>query len=120
MPSNPDIQRYFQGDTPRSDVDVRFEFEIIRHLSESIRAQTDMISQMQTQQADILVRLERIEAKEHGEQLAAALARIDVLEADYQRRQGRDGLVAAFFRSPVVAWIAVAAGAVYTLFKDKV
>ncbi len=112
------ISRYFQ-DGHRPDSEVRFEFEIIKHLSESIRTQTDMIAKMQTQQSDILVRLERIEAKEHGAQLAACMARIDTLEADFQRRQGRDGLVSAFFRSPVVAWIAVAIGVVYTIVKDK-
>lgn len=113
------IDQYFQ-DGHRPDTEVRFEFEIIKHLSESIRAQTEMISRMQTQQADILVRLERIEAKEHGEQLAACIARITVLEEEYQRRQGRDGLVAAFFRSPVVAWVVLGIAAVYTVLKDKV
>lgn len=118
-PRNAEIERYFQ-DGHRPDQEVRFEFEIIKHLSESIRTQTDMISKMQTQQSDILIRLERIEAKEHGEQLAACLARVDVLEQDYHRRNGRDGLVAAIFKSPMIAWLVVAAGAVYTVLRAEI
>jgi hypothetical protein len=116
-PAPDEIEAYFQGERA---VDVRFEFEIIKHLSESIRTQTEMIGQMQKQQSDILIRLERIEAKEHGEQLAACLARVDALEEDYQRRQGRDGLVVGIMRSPLLAWLVVAAGVVYTIVRDAV
>lgn len=104
---------------PRSPDDIRFQFEIIKELAASVREQTKHLTRMQEQQTDIIARLERIEAKETAEEVAACKARLEVLEADFHRRSGRDGFLAAVFKSPLVAWIVVAAGIVYTAVKDK-
>lgn len=103
----------------RSPDDIRFQFEIIKELAASVREQTRHLTRMQEQQTDIIARLERIESKETAEQLAACMARVELLEADYHRRTGRDTFLAAVFKSPLVAWIVVAAGIVYTMVKDK-
>lgn len=109
----------FLNQDNRSPDDVRFQFEIIKELAASVREVTNHMRRVQDQTAEALVRLERIEAKETAEQVAACLARIEVLEADYHRRSGRDGFVAAVFKSPVVAWIVLFAGIVYTAIKDR-
>jgi len=109
----------FLNQDGRSPDDVRFQFEIIKELAASVREVTKNMQRMQEQTAETLIRLERIEAKETAEQVAACLARIEVLEADYHRRSGRDGFVAAVFKSPVVAWIVLFAGIVYTAIKDR-
>lgn len=99
--------------------DVRFQFEIIKELAASVREQTRHIGEMQKQIGDALIRLERIEAREHSEQIAKLEAEIELLKTDYNRRVGRDGFIASVFKSPLVAWVVFAMGAVYVALRDR-
>lgn len=103
----------------RSPDDLRFQFDVIKELAASVRELTKHMSRLQDQTAEALIRLERIEAREHTEQIAALKAEIEVLKNDYQRRVGRDGFIAGIFKSPLLAWVVVIAGIVYTAIKDK-
>lgn len=85
--------------------DLRFQFEIIKGLSESVREQTSVMLRMQEQQTDIVARLERIEAKATAEQVAALLVRVDNLEASEHRREGAINVVGAILKSPAIGWI---------------
>ncbi len=80
----------------------------------------DLLRRMdQSEQRSALARegiagaLGRIETKleAHGEMLNGIGARVTKLEADGNRRDGREGVLAALLRSPFVAWLA-AVGAV--------
>lgn len=85
--------------------DLRFQFEIIKGLSESVRTQTAVMMRMQEQQTDIVARLERIEAKETAQQVKDLLARVDALEDTELRREGGARVLTAIVKSPVVGWV---------------
>jgi len=98
---------------------IRFQFEIIKSLGESVRQQTQALADLHTQQTEILIRLERIEANKINEQVAALQAKVEVLEADRLRRDGASGVIHALLKSPVVGWIVAALGGIYYLLKDS-
>lgn len=104
---------------PRSPDDIRFQFEIIKELAASVREVTNHMRVLQEQTGEALIRLERIEAREHSEQIAELKGEMEVLKTDYYRRVGRDGFIATVFKSPFLAWIVVFAGIVYTAVKDQ-
>lgn len=97
--------------------DIRFQFEIIKSLGESVRQQTTALSHLHTQQTEILLRLERIEANKTNEQVAALRAEVEMLKADKLRRDGASGVIHAILRSPVVGWIVAGAGGIYYLLR---
>lgn len=97
--------------------DIRFQFEIIKSLEESVRQQTTALSHLHTQQTEILLRLERIEANKTNEQVAALRAEVEMLKADKLRRDGASGVIHAILRSPVVGWIVASAGGIYYLLR---
>lgn len=109
-------QSTYEQQTPG---DIRFQFEIIKSLGESVRQQTQALTDLHTQQTEILIRLERIEANKINEQVAALQAKVEVLEADRLRRDGASGVIHAVLRSPVVGWIVAAAGGIYYMLKDS-
>lgn len=99
--------------------DIRFQFEIIKNLGESVRQQTKALGDLHAQQTEILIRLERIEANKINEQVAAIQAKVEVLEADRLRRDGASGVIQALLRSPVVGWVVAALGGIYYMLKDS-
>lgn len=105
---------------PQAPNDLRFQFEIIKGLSESVREQTSVMLRMQEQQTDIVARLERIEAKATAEQVAALLVRVDTLEAAEHRREGAFHLVGTIMKSPFVAWLAAIGAGVWAIASGKV
>ena len=54
--------------------------------------------------------------KHHGEILQRCEKQIIALEADSNQRKGRDGVLAAIGRSPVLAWIVGIAAAAWAAF----
>jgi len=68
--------------------DVRFQFDVIKQLAESVRMMTDT-------QTKMLERLARIEEQRTHEAVASMAGRIATLEADLQRRTGMMNAVAA-------------------------
>jgi hypothetical protein len=109
-------QSTYERQTPD---DIRFQFEIIKSLGESVRQQTQALADLHTQQTEILIRLERIEANKINEHVAALQAKVELLEADRLRRDGASGVIHAVLRSPVVGWIVAAAGGIYYVLKDS-
>ena len=109
-------QSTYERQTPD---DIRFQFEIIKSLGESVRQQTQALADLHTQQTEILIRLERIEANKINEHVAALQAKVELLEADRLRRDGASGVIHAVLRSPVVGWIVAAAGGIYYMLKDS-
>lgn len=105
---------------PQTPNDLRFQFEIIKGLAESVRTQTDAIMRMQEMQTDIVARLERIEAKETAERVAGLLARVDALEAAEHRREGAFHVVTAILKSPSVGWLVGGATFVWGIMTGRV
>lgn len=97
---------------PQPD-DIRFQFEIIKGLGESVRLQTTALANLQKGQLDIVERLARIEARDHAEALATLRVEVDALKADKQRRDGASGIVHAILKSPVLAWVVAIAGFIW-------
>lgn len=80
--------------------DVRFQYEVIKGLAESVRQMASGMSDLQKTQVDMLVRLARLEENKVGDELVAmkaattALAiRVDALESDRDRREGAIGML---------------------------
>jgi uncharacterized coiled-coil protein SlyX len=99
--------------------DLRFQFEIIKGLSESVRTQTSVMMRMQEQQTDIVARLERIEAKETAQQVKELLARVDSLEAAEQRREGGAKVITAIAKSPAIGWLFAAAAFLWSVITGR-
>lgn len=104
----------------QSPNDLRFQFEIIKGLAESVRAQTNAILGMKDQQTDIVARLERIEAKEVTESLAALILRVDALEDTELRREGGAKVITAIAKSPIVGWIVGGATFVWAVITGRI
>lgn len=110
--------------SPADLSDVRFQYEVIRQLAESVRQQTAALSRMQEQMAHVLERLARIESNrvhDDVERLRAALVeetkRVDALMRDKDRRDGAMGAAAWLHRSAPWAAILAAGAAVVAWFK---
>ena len=98
------MRTLFQGG---AEGDLRFQFEVIRNLSESVRQSTDAtrdlaknMAEMQKTQVSMLERLAKLEANRVNESVAkveerldGACKAIDKLEADKDRRDGAAGLL---------------------------
>lgn len=79
--------------------DVRFQFEIIKGLSESIRQMATNMADMQKTQVNMLERLATLEANRIGDvvtkmesSISAVAARVDNLERDKDHRDGAVGV----------------------------
>jgi len=99
--------------------DTRFQFEIIKGLGESVRQQTVAMVEIQRIQLDMVERLSRIEARDHTEAYARLEAKVTRLEEERIRREGATGILNAILKSPVIAWFAAAAVAVYVALFEK-
>jgi len=84
--------------------DLRFQFEVIKNLAESVRQQSDVLRSVQTTQVTMLERLAKIEANRVNETVAElkvkldeTCGKVDRLESDKDRRDGgsawRQGLM---------------------------
>lgn len=105
--------------------DVRFQFEVIRQLADSVRQQTASLARMQEQMAAMAERMARIEAnrgQDDVERLRAALSeetkRVDALMRDKDRRDGAIGAAAWLQRSAPWAAIMAAGAAVLAWLKS--
>lgn len=108
-----------------AECDLRFQFEVIRNLSESVRQSTyatrdlaNNMAEMQKTQVSMLERLARLEANRVNESVAkveerldGACKAIDKLEADKDRRDGAAGLLT---RIPGWLQFAMALASVFT------
>lgn len=102
-------------DQAQSPNDLRFQFDVIKGLAESVRSQTAVLMRLQEQQTDIVARLERIEAKETAEQVAALKARVEALEKTEHRREGASAVITAILKSPVIGWAVGAGSAIWAV-----
>jgi hypothetical protein len=82
--------------------DLRFQYEVIKGLAESVRQMAASMSDLQKTQIDMLVRLARLEENKVGDDLvgmkaatAALTIRVDALESDKDRRDGAMGALGA-------------------------
>lgn len=107
---------------PSPESDTRFQYEIIKGLSESVRDLASSIRDMQSTQVGMLERLAKLEANRVSEVVAevkisvdGALKRIDRLEKDKDRRDGAYGMLgtikawapflAMLFSAACVLWL---------------
>lgn len=95
-----------------SESDTRFQYDIIKGLAESIRQQTTLMHDIQTELKDVATRLARIEANKISEEVARLAVKVETLEVDLHRRQGAVGVGTWLLKSPVFAYIAAVATAV--------
>lgn len=82
-------ERFYQGDPD----DIRFQFDIIKGLADSIRQLTGSINEMQKTQVGMLERLATLEANKFAETIQVIDARVDVLMRDKDRRDGAYGML---------------------------
>lgn len=75
--------------------DIRFQYDVIRNLAESVREQSKVMAGIQSTQVSMLERLAKIEANRINEDVATlssrldtALEKIDELEKDRDIREG--------------------------------
>jgi|GEM_PF-2744815 len=80
--------------------DLRFQYDVIKGLAESVRQMAANMSDLQKTQVDMLVRLARLEENKVGDELvamkaatAALTVRVDALESDKDRRDGALGML---------------------------
>jgi len=102
--------------------DVRFQFEVIKNLAESVRQIAAGMADMQKSQVGILERLAKIESNRINEDVARLDARLEVvwnkvdkLEQSEDRREG-----ASRFSRAVITWwpvIGVAFTVLFLLFR---
>lgn len=104
--------------------DTTIQVEVIRQLAESVRQQTDILTQLQLQFANMAERLARIEANQLHEEvdrlrddLRGQKSRIDALMQDKDRRDGALGAADWLQKSVPWAIIAGAIGAVTAWIK---
>lgn len=98
--------------SPESD--TRFQYDIIKGLSESVRDLASSIRDMQSTQVGMLERLAKLEANRVAEVVAevkvsvdGAIKRIEGLERDKDRRDGAIGMLGTIKSwAPFVAMIA--------------
>ena len=91
---------------------------ILQELATSIREQTKQLGKLQEHQHEMVLRLERIEAKETSENVARLQHRVEQLELDRAGREGSSRVLGVVMKSPLLAWIATAAITVYTLLSE--
>lgn len=102
--------------------DIRFGYEVIRNLAESVRQQSEVLRGVQQTQITMLERLARIESNRVNEDVARLQLimesqdkRIDVLEQDKDLRDG-----GSLMRKALVTWwpvIAATAMVFWLLFR---
>lgn len=80
----------YQGGDPN---DTRFQFEIIKGLSESIRQMAEQMGHLQRTQVSMLERLATLEAGKVGARMDAMGVKIDALFKDKDRRDGALGML---------------------------
>lgn len=56
----------------------------------------------------------------NGQKIEALTTRVLALEAEYQRRQGAQGVVAAIMRSPALGWLVGAVVTAWAILTGKV
>lgn len=110
--------------SPADLSDVRFQYEVIRQLAESVRQQTAALSRMQDQMAQMAERMARIESNRIHDDVARLQAqiveetkRVDALMRDKDRRDGAIGAAAWLHRSAPWAAFAAAGAAILAWFK---
>lgn len=100
--------------------DLRFQYEIVKHLADSVRQQTEAIGKISAQASEMLIRLERIEAKEVDARLVRLSDEVKMLRAESDQRKGANSVFRAVFRSPAVAWLFGAAVTIYAFITGVV
>lgn len=103
----------------RSPEDVRFQYEIIKSLADSVRLQTAAIVDLQKGQTEILLRLERIEANRVSSRVEALEKIVDGLTADKNKRDGASGVWAMILKSPWVGGVIAAAAVLVAVFRKE-
>lgn len=83
-----------------SESDLRFQFDVIRSLSESVRQMASTMAEMQRTLMDVSVRTARLEENKVNEEVAAVKAemklldvRVDALFREKDRRDGAGSFV---------------------------
>jgi hypothetical protein len=98
--------------------DIRFQFEVIKNLSESVRQIATSMADVQKTQVNMLERLARIESNRINEDVAdlrarhdAVNGRVDALERDKDVRDG-----GSLMRKAIVTWWPVIAATFTAIF----
>lgn len=99
--------------------DIRFQYDVIKGQSDSIRALTESMMRQQEVLGEINERLIRIEANKVDSRVAALEAEIEQLKAERNQRVGMARLVEMIFKSPLIGWIVGAAGLVWFMLNGK-
>lgn len=99
--------------------DLRFQYEVIKGQSESIRTLTEAMMNQQNTLGDIVSRLVRIEANKVDSRVTALEAEIEQLKAERNQRAGMAKIAEWTFKSPLIGWLVGAAATVWFLLNGK-
>lgn len=99
--------------------DLRFQFDVIRGQSESIRSLTEAMLNQQTTLGDIVSRLVRIEANKVDSRVTSLEAEVEQLKVERNQRAGMTKMLEWIFKSPLIGWLAAAGAGVWMVLHGK-
>lgn len=106
-------------DSGLDPTEVRFQYDVIKGQSESIRVMTGALMEQQKTLGEIVERLVRIESNEVDSRVKAIEAEIEHIKAERNQRAGMAKLMEWIFKSPLMGWIVGAAATVWFLLNGK-
>jgi hypothetical protein len=99
--------------------DLRFQYDVIKGQSDSIRSMAEGLLRQQETLSDIVERLVRIESNKVDSRVTTLEAEVEQLKAERNQRVGMSRLIELIFKSPLVGWLVGAGTAVWFLLSGK-
>jgi uncharacterized small protein (DUF1192 family) len=93
--------------------DIRFQYDVIKGQSESIRVMTGALMEQQKTLGEIVERLVRIESNKVDSRVTVIESEIEALKAERNQRAGMAKVIEIIFKSPLIGWLVGAAGLVW-------
>lgn len=99
--------------------DFRFQYDVIKGLSDSIRTMTSALLEQQKTLGEIVERLVRIESNKVDSRVTTLEAKVEQLEAERNQRTGMAKVAEWIFKSPLVGWLAAAGAGAWLMISGK-
>lgn len=99
---------------------LRFQYDVIKGQSDSIRAMTSALMEQQKTLGEINERLIRIESNKVDSRVTDLEADVEQLKAERQQRAGMAHAFELVLKSPLVGWLVGAAGMAWLFLSGKV
>lgn len=100
--------------------DLRFQYDVIKGQSESIRTMTSALIEQQRTLGEIVERLVRIESNKVDSRVTALETKVEQMEAERNQRVGMARAVDLIIKSPAVGWLVGAAVTAWLILSGRV